>query len=80
MGVDGSASNDSSHMLAETRLAMFLQRSSGDINGNSSLKNCANNGRAWEKCFRDCLIISIKQLSIAKSIAKNSASKDILLA
>ena len=33
MGVDGTASNDCGHMLAEARLAMFLQRSSQNIDG-----------------------------------------------
>ena len=36
LGVDGTASNDTGNMLAEVRLAMFLQRSGGDINGMST--------------------------------------------
>ena len=36
LGVDGTSSNDSGNMLAEVRLAMFLQRSTQNIDGKQS--------------------------------------------
>ena len=33
IGVDGTSSNDSGHLLAEVRLALFLQRASGKVEG-----------------------------------------------
>jgi cytosine/adenosine deaminase-related metal-dependent hydrolase len=38
IGVDGSASNDSSHLLAEARQALLIQRVSGDPAGLSARK------------------------------------------
>lgn len=37
MGVDGTASNDCGHMLAEVRLALLLQRAGGSVEGALSL-------------------------------------------
>ena len=40
LGVDGTASNDSGNMMAEVRLAMFLQRSSQNIQGRTRHQAC----------------------------------------
>ena len=48
-GVDGSASNDSGHLLAEARLALLLQRAGGDpagLGGRGKRWNWATRGGA----------------------------------
>jgi 8-oxoguanine deaminase len=54
LGVDGSASNDGSHMLAEARQALLLARLRSALDGASS----SNSGSAWMMTARQALEIA----------------------